>query len=103
MFEKINNLDIPIHCTITPNFNTQVTTDWRMGSGTGCTNRHTGTSAAAPLAAGMLALALQTRWCLSWRDVQHLIVYSAVQVSASNPTPKINLTVCATSRPRFKS
>ncbi|XP_028402648.1 proprotein convertase subtilisin/kexin type 7-like [Dendronephthya gigantea] len=56
-----------------------VTTDWRMGSGTGCTNRHTGTSAAAPLAAGMLALALQTRWCLSWRDIQHLIVYSSVQ------------------------
>mgnify|MGYP002803520106 CR=1 FL=1 len=56
-----------------------VTTDWRMGSGTGCTNRHTGTSAAAPLAAGMLALALQARWCLSWRDVQHLIVYSSVK------------------------
>ncbi|CAB4014559.1 pro convertase subtilisin kexin type 7-like, partial [Paramuricea clavata] len=56
-----------------------VTTDWRMGSGTGCTNRHTGTSAAAPLAAGMLALALQTRWCLSWRDVQHLIVHSSVK------------------------
>ncbi|XP_046858835.1 proprotein convertase subtilisin/kexin type 7-like, partial [Xenia sp. Carnegie-2017] len=56
-----------------------VTTDWRMGSGSGCTNRHTGTSAAAPLAAGMLALALQVRWCLSWRDIQHLIVYSAVK------------------------
>ena len=41
-----------------------VTTDWRMGSGTGCTDRHTGTSAAAPLAAGVIALMVEGRSCL---------------------------------------
>ena len=40
----------------------QVTTDWRLGTGTGCTDKHTGTSAAAPLAAGMIALMLQARY-----------------------------------------
>ena len=57
-----------------------VTTDWTMGHDTeGCTSSHTGTSAATPLAAGMLALALQVRPCLTWRDVQHLIVYTATK------------------------
>ncbi|XP_068844529.1 proprotein convertase subtilisin/kexin type 7 isoform X2 [Capricornis sumatraensis] len=36
-----------------------VTTDWDLQKGTGCTEGHTGTSAAAPLAAGMIALMLQ--------------------------------------------
>lgn len=40
----------------------QVTTDWRLGTGTGCTDKHTGTSAAAPLAAGMIALMMQARY-----------------------------------------
>ena len=35
-----------------------------------------GTSAAAPIAAGAVALALQANPCLTWRDVQHLIVGS---------------------------
>jgi len=56
-----------------------VTTDWRLGTGTGCTDKHTGTSAAAPLAAGMIALMLQARPCLSWRDVQHIIAISSVK------------------------
>ncbi|XP_051534971.1 proprotein convertase subtilisin/kexin type 7 isoform X3 [Myxocyprinus asiaticus] len=56
-----------------------VTSDWSMQSGTGCTDGHTGTSAAAPLAAGMVALMLQVRPCLSWRDVQHIITYTATQ------------------------
>ncbi|RXN13270.1 pro convertase subtilisin kexin type 7-like protein [Labeo rohita] len=56
-----------------------VTSDWSLQSGTGCTDGHTGTSAAAPLAAGMVALMLQVRPCLSWRDVQHLIAYTATQ------------------------
>lgn len=56
-----------------------VTTDWRLGTGTGCTDKHTGTSAAAPLAAGMIALMLQARPCLSWRDVQHIIAITAVK------------------------
>ncbi|XP_033487448.2 proprotein convertase subtilisin/kexin type 7 [Epinephelus lanceolatus] len=56
-----------------------VTSDWFMQKGTGCTDGHTGTSAAAPLAAGMVALMLQVRPCLSWRDVQHIITYTATK------------------------
>lgn len=58
----------------------QVTSDWSMQKGTGCTEGHTGTSAAAPLAAGMVALMLQVRPCLTWRDVQHIIVFTATKV-----------------------
>ncbi|NXF12867.1 PCSK4 convertase, partial [Smithornis capensis] len=39
-----------------------------------CTDKHTGTSASAPMVAGMVALALQANPALTWRDVQHLIV-----------------------------
>ncbi|XP_027808561.1 proprotein convertase subtilisin/kexin type 4 isoform X1 [Marmota flaviventris] len=39
-----------------------------------CTDKHTGTSASAPLAAGMIALALEANPFLSWRDMQHLVV-----------------------------
>ncbi|XP_059187797.1 proprotein convertase subtilisin/kexin type 7 [Centropristis striata] len=56
-----------------------VTSDWSMRQGTGCTEGHTGTSAAAPLAAGMVALMLQVRPCLSWRDVQHIIAFTATK------------------------
>ncbi|XP_068980359.1 neuroendocrine convertase 1-like isoform X1 [Bombus flavifrons] len=42
-----------------------------------CTTGHTGTSASAPLAAGILALALQVNKDLTWRDVQHLIVWTS--------------------------
>ncbi|XP_039987711.1 proprotein convertase subtilisin/kexin type 7 [Xiphias gladius] len=60
-----------------------VTSDWSMQKGTGCTEGHTGTSAAAPLAAGMVALMLQVRPCLSWRDVQHIITYTATKCDNS--------------------
>ncbi|XP_058803749.1 neuroendocrine convertase 1-like isoform X2 [Phymastichus coffea] len=50
-----------------------VTTDLQNS----CTTSHTGTSASAPLAAGILALALQANANLTWRDVQHLVVYSS--------------------------
>ncbi|KAJ8403741.1 hypothetical protein AAFF_G00346090 [Aldrovandia affinis] len=56
-----------------------VTSDWSLRQGTGCTDGHTGTSAAAPLAAGMVALMLQVRPCLTWRDVQHIITYTATK------------------------
>nr|XP_033774859.1 proprotein convertase subtilisin/kexin type 7 [Geotrypetes seraphini] len=56
-----------------------VTSDWKMMKGTGCTEGHTGTSAAAPLAAGMIALMLEVRPCLTWRDVQHIIVFTATK------------------------
>ena len=39
-----------------------------------CTRYHGGTSAAAPQAAGIIALALEANPQLTWRDVQHLIV-----------------------------
>ncbi|XP_065392165.1 proprotein convertase subtilisin/kexin type 4 isoform X7 [Macaca fascicularis] len=39
-----------------------------------CTDQHTGTSASAPLAAGMIALALEANPFLTWRDMQHLVV-----------------------------
>ncbi|XP_045398816.1 proprotein convertase subtilisin/kexin type 4 isoform X15 [Lemur catta] len=39
-----------------------------------CTNKHTGTSASAPLAAGIIALALEANPFLTWRDMQHLVV-----------------------------
>ncbi|XP_072748578.1 neuroendocrine convertase 1 [Anoplolepis gracilipes] len=42
-----------------------------------CTTSHTGTSASAPLAAGILALVLQVNKNLTWRDVQHLIAWTS--------------------------
>ncbi|KAL5020538.1 hypothetical protein ScPMuIL_003430 [Solemya velum] len=57
-----------------------VTTDWQARGATGCTENHSGTSAAAPLAAGMIALMLQARPCLTWRDVQYIIAMSAEKV-----------------------
>ncbi|MBN3314109.1 FURI1 protein, partial [Atractosteus spatula] len=47
-----------------------VTTDLRQK----CTDSHTGTSASAPLAAGIIALALEANRNLTWRDMQHLVV-----------------------------
>ena len=47
-----------------------ITTDLRKG----CTEAHTGTSASAPLAAGIIALTLEANPNLSWRDIQHLII-----------------------------
>ncbi|XP_077200877.1 proprotein convertase subtilisin/kexin type 5 isoform X2 [Paroedura picta] len=47
-----------------------VTTDLRQR----CTDSHTGTSASAPMAAGIIALALEANRLLTWRDVQHIIV-----------------------------
>lgn len=45
-----------------------------------CANRHGGTSAAGPLGAGAVALALSARPELTWRDVQYLMIESAVPV-----------------------
>ncbi|KAI5651344.1 subtilase family domain-containing protein [Phthorimaea operculella] len=42
-----------------------------------CTVDHTGTSASAPLAAGICALALEANPLLTWRDMQHLIVLTS--------------------------
>ncbi|BFY97735.1 hypothetical protein BsWGS_00774 [Bradybaena similaris] len=50
-----------------------VTTDLRQS----CTETHTGTSASAPLAAGIIALALESNPSLTWRDMQHIVVETA--------------------------
>ncbi|XP_014667466.1 PREDICTED: PC3-like endoprotease variant B [Priapulus caudatus] len=50
-----------------------VTTDLNHG----CTKDFQGTSSAAPLAAGIVALALQSNPDLTWRDVQHIVVATA--------------------------
>ncbi|KAG9339054.1 hypothetical protein JZ751_024251 [Albula glossodonta] len=42
-----------------------------------CTLRHSGTSAAAPEAAGVFALALEANPDLTWRDMQHLTVLTS--------------------------
>ena len=42
-----------------------------------CTNKHSGTSAAAPEAAGVVALTLSINPELTWRDVQHIIVLTS--------------------------
>lgn len=47
----------------------------------GCTTQHGGTSAAAPMAAGVIALMLEVRPRLSWRDVQQVLIDSSVQNS----------------------
>ncbi|KAK3354950.1 peptidase S8/S53 domain-containing protein [Neurospora tetraspora] len=49
--------------------------------GNACSDTHGGTSAAAPLAAGIFALVLQVRPDLSWRDMQHLTVNTAVPIN----------------------
>ncbi|KAL8565812.1 hypothetical protein ACOMHN_000781, partial [Nucella lapillus] len=57
-----------------------VTTDWRQKGSTGCTERHTGTSASAPLAAAMIALMLEVQPCLTWRDVQYIVIITSVKI-----------------------
>lgn len=49
-----------------------------------CTKSHGGTSAAGPLAAGALALVLSARPDLTWRDVQYLLVETAVPIHADD-------------------
>ncbi|KAM4068065.1 subtilase family protein [Hirsutella rhossiliensis] len=45
-----------------------------------CTSTHGGTSAAAPLAAGIFALVMQVRPDLTWRDMQYLAMDTAIPV-----------------------
>ena len=42
-----------------------------------CVTSFSGTSCAAPLAAGIFALVLEAEPSLTWRDVQHLVVRTA--------------------------
>ncbi|KAJ3416635.1 Proprotein convertase subtilisin/kexin type 7 [Chytridiales sp. JEL 0842] len=50
-----------------------------------CTGVHSGTSAAAPLASGMIALMLSARPELGWRDVQQIIVQTAQMTDPTDP------------------
>lgn len=50
----------------------------------GYTNSFGGTSAAAPIAAGVAALVLQANPGLTWRDVQHVMIRSARRVNPSD-------------------
>lgn len=49
------------------------------------TNDFGGTSAACPLAAGVVALILQSKPTLGWRDVQEILVRSATKVDSTDP------------------
>lgn len=46
-----------------------------------CYSGHGGTSAAGPLVSGVVALALSVRPDLSWRDIQYLLVETAVPIN----------------------
>ncbi|KAF9922407.1 pheromone processing endoprotease [Linnemannia zychae] len=50
-----------------------------------CYARHSGTSAAAPIAAGIYALVLEVRPDLNWRDMQYITVHTAVVVDENDP------------------
>lgn len=49
-----------------------------------CTLKHGGTSAAAPMVTGILALALSVNPSLTWRDVRYLCVEAALPISISD-------------------
>ena len=51
-----------------------------------CTLRHGGTSAAAPMVTGILALVLEVRPDLGWRDVRYLCVETAQPVAEDDPS-----------------
>ncbi|KAG0321003.1 pheromone processing endoprotease [Linnemannia gamsii] len=49
-----------------------------------CFESHSGTSAAAPIAAGIYALVLEVKPDLNWRDMQYLTVHTAVVVDEND-------------------
>lgn len=53
-------------------------------SPTNCTSTFGGTSSAAPLAAGIIALLLERRPELTWRDVKHVIAKGATKVDPTH-------------------
>lgn len=54
-----------------------------------CFSGHGGTSAAAPLAAGIFALVLSVRPDLTWRDLQYLTLETAVPMNEDDPDWKL--------------
>ncbi|KAK3584435.1 hypothetical protein CHS0354_017715 [Potamilus streckersoni] len=55
----------------------------------GCIENFEGTSSAAPLAAGCIALVLEANPKLTWRDIQHIVVRAA-KIQSLNATWTIN-------------
>ncbi|CCK70746.1 kexin KEX2 KNAG_0F00770 [Huiozyma naganishii CBS 8797] len=53
-----------------------------------CSDRHGGTSAAAPLAAGIYALLLEANPELTWRDVQYLSILSSKEITNPDAFPQ---------------
>ncbi len=56
------------------------------------TNSFNGTSSAAPIATGAIALVLEANPSLSWRDVKHILASTAHQVDATIPAVTTSLT-----------
>jgi len=56
---------------------TTVDQDARLRPDHICTTEHTGTSASAPIAAAVAALALEANPSLTWRDMQYLVVMTS--------------------------
>ncbi|CCD25707.1 kexin KEX2 NDAI_0F03890 [Naumovozyma dairenensis CBS 421] len=52
--------------------------------GNKCSDHHGGTSAAAPLAAGIFSLVLQVNPNLTWRDLQYISILSSKQVNVND-------------------
>ncbi|KAK2867910.1 hypothetical protein FQN49_003350 [Arthroderma sp. PD_2] len=50
-----------------------------------CSSQHGGTSAAGPLVVGVMALVLQVRPELTWRDLQYILVETALPVNETAP------------------
>ncbi|KAF9345760.1 pheromone processing endoprotease [Mortierella sp. AD094] len=50
-----------------------------------CFAGHSGTSAAAPIAAGIFALVLEVRPDLNWRDIQYITAHTAVPIDENDP------------------
>jgi subtilisin family serine protease len=57
---------------------------------TGCTNGFGGTSSAAPLAAGVMALVLDANPNLTYRDMMHILVNTSDVIDAANPDWQTN-------------
>ncbi|KAK5988287.1 Protease KEX1 [Cladobotryum mycophilum] len=81
------------HARYSESCSAQLVVTFSSGSGDGiyttdngdrCTSLASGTSAAGPLIAGTIALALSVRPELTWRDVQYLMIESAIPVHTSD-------------------
>ncbi len=59
-------------------------------SGNDYTSRFGGTSAAAPMVAGVVALMLEANPGLGWRDVQQILALTAVRIAPDHPDWRLN-------------